>query len=250
MLVYACDQQGSDSAGVTVGGSIDATQTGTPDTDTETAERDPGLGDGPTAADLADPSLVAGPEQRNADGSAAGGVALPSPDDPAPPTTDPASTPPTDPPTAIDLLVDELTVPEPSSSTLDGCGDSLDFGGRNMIDGIDRTTWRMDGDGTGKTLVLQLEGTRRVLSVGLIPGFDAVDPCDGTDRFATNRRITDVTWEFDDGSRVEQRLIDVATVQRIDVDATTTRIKLHLDGVTANPEDDFTAVSELVVRGV
>lgn len=249
MLVYACDQQGSDSAGLRVGGSVVAAGGAGPESGTvEGDEAEPDLGDDLDADDLAGSGLAAGPEVPNAEGSAA--VGLPSPGDDTSPTTAPASTPGTDPPTAVDLLVDKLTVPEPSRSTVDGCGDPLDFGGGKMLDGIDRTTWRMDGDGTGEVLVFELEGARRVLSVGLIPGFDAVDACDGTDRFAANRRITDVTWEFDDGSRVKQRLIDVATMQRIDVDATTTRIKLHIDGVTANPADDFTAVSELVVRGV
>lgn len=248
MLVYACDQQASDSAGVTVGSSIDVAQheatspeaESATDLDGSRARDDAAAGEVP-----ADPGLAVAPDP--------GGDpdAILSPDgDGTTPTSDAAAPPTTEPPTAIDLLVDEITVPATSSATVDGCGDPLSFGARSMIDGEDDTTWRMDGDGTGVTLVLQLEGPRRVLSVGLTPGFDAIDRCDGTDRFATNRRVTHATWEFDDGSRFEQRFIDVATLQRIDVDALTTRIEVHIDGVSADPEADFTAVSELVVRGV
>jgi hypothetical protein len=248
VLLYACSQQASDSAGVRVGGSISATARERAaagaldgdDTDTDANRPD---------HDNGDPGLEVDPDALpDADTSAA---ALPGPGGATPPSPGAsAATPSTEPPTAIDLLVDKVTVPSTSHATVDGCGDPLDFGARQMIDGIDRTTWRMDGDGTGETLVFELEGPRRVLSVGLVPGFDAVDPCDRTDRFVTGRRITDVTWEFDDGHRFKQRFIDVGTLQRIDVDATTTKIRLHIDGVTADPQDDYTAVSELVVRGV
>lgn len=248
-LVYACDQQASDSAGVTVGSSIDVArhEAGSPDADSPAAAEGSGaLDDDDVAGELsADPGLVVAPDPAGGPGA----VVSPGGDG-STPTTGPAAPPTTEPPTAVDLLVDEITVPSTSEPTVDGCGDPLSFGARSMIDGEDDTTWRMDGDGTGITLVLELEGPRRVLSVGLTPGFDAVDACNGTDRFATNRRITHATWEFDDGSRFEQRFIDVASLQRIDVNALTTRIEVHIDGVSADPEADFTAVSELVVRGV
>ena len=161
----------------------------------------------------------------------------------------PTTTARTSPLTDVDLLVDEIRAPRAAGKVVDDCGDPVSFGARRMIDGDEATAWRMRGDGTGRTVVLELEGPRRIHSVGLIPGFDAIG-CGGTDEFGTNRRITEVTWEFDDGSRFHQELINVASLQRIDVDATTTRIRLHLDGVTADPDRDYTAISELVVRGV
>jgi len=161
----------------------------------------------------------------------------------------PDTTARTSPLTDVDLLVDGIRAPRAAGKVVDDCGDPVSFGARRMIDGDESTAWRMRGDGTGRTVVLELEGPRRVHSVGLVPGYDAV-ACDGTDQFTASRRITEVTWEFDDGTRVRQDLIDLATLQRIDVDATTTRILLHIDGVTADPDQDYTALSELVVRGV
>jgi hypothetical protein len=89
-----------------------------------------------------------------------------------------------------------------------------------------------------------------VLSVGILPGYAKVDPCDGVDRFAQNRRPTTVTWTFDDGSTVTQQLVDTPEMQWIAVDATSSQVALHIDGVTADPERDFTAVSEVAVHGV
>lgn len=154
------------------------------------------------------------------------------------------------PPTAVDLLVAGITVPATAEPTTDGCGDPVTFAADHLVDGDDDTAWRMPGDGTGRSLTLDLEGERRVLSVGLVPGYDEVDACDGTDRFAQNRRIAEVTWEFDDGQRVRQRFISVATLQRVDVDATTRTIVVHIEGVTADHERDFTPVSEIAVRGI
>jgi hypothetical protein len=162
----------------------------------------------------------------------------------------PSPTAGTSPLTDVDLLVDGIRAPRAAGKVLDDCGDPVSFGARRMVDGDEATAWRMRGDGTGRTVVLELEGPRRVHSVGLVPGFDGYDACDGRERFPANRRITEVTWEFDDGTRIHQDLMNVASLQRIDVDATTTRVRLHIDGVTADPDQDYTAISELVVRGV
>jgi hypothetical protein len=160
-----------------------------------------------------------------------------------------APPPPTAPPTAVDLEVRDISAPTSSDPVDDGCGGTLSFGPGHLVDGADDSAWRMDGDGTGATLTLQMEGPRRVLSVGLVPGFDHVD-CHGTDRFPLGRRITEATWEFDDGSTASQDLMDVGTMQSIPVDVTTSSVRLHIDGVTADPTQDYTAISELGVRGV
>ena len=258
-MLYAFRDQSTDDLGIRVGSSIDVV------TDQGSATGDPGAGgttggsgdhDGPSD-DPDDPGLSLVPDVGTpASPPGEDGTAIPGdpdadrPDDPTQTTLPPDSTPPTAPPTAVDLMVDGVTVPSTSEPTSDACGEPVAFDASRLVDGADATAWRMDGDGTGKTLTLTFEGTRRVLSVGLIPGFDHVDPCDGTDRFAQNRRISQVTWEFDDGTRVTQDLIDLATMQRIDVDATTRKIVLHIDGVTADPERNFTPISEIAVRGV
>jgi hypothetical protein len=86
--------------------------------------------------------------------------------------------------------------------------------------------------------------------VGLAPGYDKVDPCDGTDRWSQNRRPTRVTWIFDDGTTAAQTLNDDRQMQTIEVDTTTQSVQLRIDGVTPDPERDFTAISAVTVRGV
>ena len=243
-----------DDAGVRVGGSISlASQQGS-EAGTGDADPDGRAADGTDSGDVdlsdpaADPNLTddpAAPDAAAPPGDPADDTARPPGGSPPPPP----DTPTTVPPTAVDLPIDEVAVPSTAEPTADGCGEPIGFAAGNLIDRADDTAWRMDGDGTGSSLTFTLEGPRRVLSVGLVPGFDQVDRCDGTDRFAQNRRVIDVTWEFDDGQRISQRLVDVATMQRVEVDAATRTIVLHIEGVTADPERDFTAISEVAVRG-
>ena len=260
-MLYVFRDQSTDDLGIRVGSSIDVVTgqdaTGDPpegaqdggngDADApDGPEGDPGL---PLAPDVGTPASPSGGH----DDAVTPGDPDPDagdPEGPSPTTLPPDSTPPTAPPTAVDLVVAGVAVPSTSEPTSDGCGDPVTFDAAHLVDRADATAWRMDGDGTGATLTLTLEGNRRVLSVGLVPGFDRVDPCAGTDRFAQNRRVTQVTWEFDDGSRVTQDLANLATMQRIDVDATTRKIVLHIDDVTADPERNFTPISELAIRGV
>jgi hypothetical protein len=161
-----------------------------------------------------------------------------------------ASTSTTLPPIPTDLAVNHVEVPATAPGSTDGCGKDVAFDATRMVDDQAETAWRMEGDGTGQTLTLSLGGSHRVVSVGMIPGYALVDPCDGTDRFAQNRRITKVTWQFDDGSApVVQDLRDAAEMQRVAVSAQATTVTVRIDGVTAEPERDFTAISEIDVRG-
>jgi hypothetical protein len=152
-------------------------------------------------------------------------------------------------PAPVDLAVSGVTVPATAAAGVDACGNPISYDGYLLVDGIVDTTWRMDGDGTGQTLTLTLDGPRHVREVGLVPGYAKVDPCDGMDRFTQNRRVTTVTWRFDDGSSATQDLADQATMQTLAVDVTTTTITLRLDAVTSSPERDFTAISEISVQG-
>ena len=100
----------------------------------------------------------------------------------------------------------------------------------------------------GIEIVLDLGGTFHVTSVGLIPGYAKMDQAE-IDRFAQNRRITSVEWDFADGSAVTQAFEDSPTMQRLDVDVTTTWIRLRITGTTEDGGRDFTAISEVGVRG-
>jgi hypothetical protein len=160
------------------------------------------------------------------------------------------STSTTLPPIPTDLAVTSVEVPATAPRSTDGCGQDVAFDAARIADDQTDTAWRMEGDGTGQTITLSLGGAHRIVSVGLIPGYARTDPCDGTNRFAQNRRITRVSWQFDDGSApVVQELRDAAEMQRVPVSAQATTVTVRIEGVTAEPERDFTAISEIDVRG-
>lgn len=148
------------------------------------------------------------------------------------------------------LTIAEVVATDTAPVANDACSQPVAYDATNMIDGLGDSAWRTAGDASGQTLTFRLGTARRVLAVAVLPGYAKVDPCDGADRWAENRRPTSVTWTFDDGSQVAQPLTDSATVQKVSVDTTTTTVSLRIDGVTANPARDFTAITEVAVLGV
>jgi hypothetical protein len=164
------------------------------------------------------------------------------------PTTS-TTTATTAPPNPVALTIGSVSAPSTAPSGNDACQTPTSYDASNLTDRSEGTAWRMPGDATGQTLTLDLGGEHRILRVGLVPGYDKVDPCDGTDRWAQNRRPTTVTWLFDDGTQARQTLHDTRDMQTLAVDATTTTIGLRIDGTTAAPERDFTAISEVSVQG-
>jgi hypothetical protein len=161
----------------------------------------------------------------------------------APPTTTTIAGPPRP------LAIGQVAVPATAPNANDACGDTTTYGARNLTDGNRQTAWRMEGDGSGDWLTIQLNGQHRIRSVGIVPGYAKVDPCDGTNRFTENRRPTAVTWQFEDGTRRTQSLQDAGQMQTINVDAQASTIRLRLDSVTPNTGRNFTAVSEIAVTG-
>jgi hypothetical protein len=153
-------------------------------------------------------------------------------------------------PTAqVDLEVADVVAPTDAPDGVDACGTPTIFHASNLVDGLVDTAWRTPGDATGSSITLSLGGAHRVRTLGIVSGYAKVDPCDGTDRFAQNRRPTSVTWRFDDGSEVVQPLDDAPDLQTVAVDVTTSSVEVVMGAVSADPVRDFTAVSEIVVRG-
>jgi hypothetical protein len=161
----------------------------------------------------------------------------------APTTTTTAAGPPRA------LPIARVAVPGTAANGNDACGDPTSYGAGNLTDGNAQTAWRVDGDASGEWLTIALDGPHRIRSVGLVPGYAKVDPCDGTNRFAENRRPTAVTWQFEDGTQTTQRLRDAGEMQTVSVDAQASIIRMRLDSVTGNPGRDYTAVSEIAVTG-
>ena len=121
-----------------------------------------------------------------------------------------------------------------------------------MLDGDPETAWRMDGDGTGKTITFTLEDPATISRLGLVNGYAKTDPKTGEDRYAQGRRITTVTWTV--GKQTfRQRLDDSdGTMQSIAVGPVQgQQITLRIDATTApgDPNFDKTAISEVQILG-
>ncbi len=149
-------------------------------------------------------------------------------------------------------------VPATAPPNQDVGGRPVRYDAGMMFDGDPTTAWRMPGDGTDALITIRLAGPTEVRSVGLVNGYakEAVDGQGRTIRwYLRNRRVTAVSWSFDDGSVVEQRLRQRPRLQTLDVGSeVTSTIRLRLLGVTAPMGGglgrDFTALSEVSIRGV
>ncbi|MGZ6815464.1 MAG: NADase-type glycan-binding domain-containing protein [Mycobacteriaceae bacterium] len=125
----------------------------------------------------------------------------------------------------------------------------------NAFDGDNNTAWRCDGAAEGVTLEFVFPGPVHLRSLGLVPGYDKVDPVDGTDRFAQGRTILQARWEFD-GSSMAVDPNGARGMFRTPVDVTTTKVRLVIAktakgvaapnkrGVAQSPVDT-TAISEV-----
>jgi hypothetical protein len=131
----------------------------------------------------------------------------------------------------------------------DAGGAKVDYVAANMTDGKPETTWRCDGDATGRKIRLVLDRAVPVAEVGLIPGYAKSDEKDGTDRYAENNRITKVRWTIG-GTVVEQELSPDPrdrTLRTVRVPRTTaSSITLEILSVARGPRNT-TAISELSV---
>lgn len=166
-------------------------------------------------------------------------------------TTGPVAEPPDD-------EVSDLTstaraqVPATAPPSRDRRNRPVTYDAENMLDDRPRTAWRMPGDGTGATLVFDLGEEVVLTEVGLVNGYAKIDGADNW--YLGNRRIRVVQWEFDDGTRITQRLTDGRALQSLPVGpVATTRVVLRLVEVTPPGEGpagrDFTAISDVRLRG-
>ena len=110
----------------------------------------------------------------------------------------------------------------------------------------------MPGDGSGQEIRIDFGRPVALEKVGIVNGYAKRDP--GYDGYTANRRITRVTWAFDDGSVQAQLLDEVRRMQRLDVGpVTTSTVTLRI--VTVTPPGpgrrgrDYTAISDIVLLG-
>lgn len=103
------------------------------------------------------------------------------------------------------------------AATDDG-GHRVSYDAANVLDADLATAWRCDGNGNGRTLTFSFPAGATITRVGLVNGYVKTDPTSGAQRYAEYRRITKVTWRFDNGGTVTQQLKDkTPTLQSIAV---------------------------------
>ena len=139
-----------------------------------------------------------------------------------------------------------------SAPGVDAAGEPVTYEPAAAIDADAETAWRCDGNGSGVTLDLTLGQKAMVSRVGLVPGYAKTDPVDGTDRYAENRRISEVTWSFDDGEAVTQRFdtgTDNRSLQSTGVpDAETRAVEITIEA-SEEAARNTVAISTVQVQG-
>ena len=171
------------------------------------------------------------------------------------PTTDPSVTPTAPAGPTQDLTATlAASAPTQAKDNVDAANNPVSYNPQNMVDGVGSTCWRTPGDATGQTLTFTLPTASVITSVGLINGYAKIDPTSSDDRYVQERRITAVTWIFDDGTNVPELLSDgVRTMQSVSVPGTNVQsrtVRLRIDGTTSPGSTlDFTAVSDVSVQG-
>ena len=150
----------------------------------------------------------------------------------------------------VPARVVSATATATAPNNVDRCGNPTSYEPLKAADGDVATAWRAPGDATGVILGFTLSAPAVVTKVGLVPGFAKVDPCDGTDRFRQNRRVSKVQWRV--GSNVfEQELQDAPGMQTLAIPAVTLptgMVGLLIEGTRLPGDRDFTAISEILIE--
>jgi len=185
-------------------------------------------------------------------GEAPAPTPTPSPIAPSEAVTVAASAaPPADPATVrlAGVAAADLT----AADNVDGDGRPVSYAAANLLDGDPATTWRATGDARGSSVRITFAAPRLVSAVGLVNGYAKVDPATGLDRYPEERRVTAVTWSFDDGTTYAQELDDgVRTAQRMLIDPVRSGVvTLRIDATTppGDLDRDYTAISEIELFG-
>jgi hypothetical protein len=173
------------------------------------------------------------------------------------PTTGPIRTSPaeTEEPPAVTALVSQanISAEQTSPDGRDSAGAAISYRVDNVADGSPVTTWRMNGDGTGRSILFSFDQQVTVTELAMTNGYTKQDRRSGADRYLEERRITRVTWTSDDGTRFEQSLTDPERKpQRMQIPVTrTSSLTLTIDRTTppGDPDRDYTAISEVEIGG-
>lgn len=139
------------------------------------------------------------------------------------------------------------------SSSTDACGNPTFYDPFQIADGRRDTAWMAPGNAIGQSVIFDLVQPSRVYEVGLIPGYDKIDPCaSDSDRFFDLRRITSVRWTFDNGFEVVQQTRPSRELQTLSLGegVVTSRVIMTVTGTLPPGLErlDHTPISEVVIR--
>ena len=145
-----------------------------------------------------------------------------------------------------------------SAPSQDAAGNAVTYDPDEALDGRPDTAWRCDGDGVGQQIRIDLGRRVTLTGISIIPGYAKTDPADGADRYAQNRRISQVRYAFDDGTSVEHqlntdptdRVAQTLTFDPITTTSVTVTVLASVPGqqVGPYPPTDKVAISEVQVQ--
>lgn len=143
-----------------------------------------------------------------------------------------------------------------ASDSTDSRGNNVTFVATNTIDGDPSTAWRCAGNGTGQALTYTLAAPATVTLLGAVPGYAAIDPYNGDDRFVENRRVVSARWSCLAPGGVQtasatQTFADDRQMQTIPVNGFVgcAAIRFEITGTTPAGRRDFTALSDITIGG-
>ena len=169
----------------------------------------------------------------------------------APGTATPVPAAPVPAPATAELLVpDDVIASSTAPPGKDRADNTITYDAVHTVDGEPDTAWRTVGAGIGETLQFRFQAPARVLRVGLIPGYDKIDPYSGEDRFIENRRVEKVRYHFDGDRFLDVLFQDQRALQFVDVDVVTQSVTVEILATTPHGGRDFTPISEVEIYGV
>lgn len=132
---------------------------------------------------------------------------------------------------------------------VDDSGAPISYDASNLIDGDPATAWRVPGRGIGESITVSFPRACSLTSLDVLNGYLKSDPVTGVDRWAQNRRVSQVAWRAGDesGTRTldfQSRSTQTLTIGPVEVTSVTLTIVGSAPDVT---ERDFVALSEVLV---
>lgn len=143
-------------------------------------------------------------------------------------------------------------VPGTAPPTQDFDGSLVAYEAGQMGDGDPSTTWRVAGDATGQKITMTLPETAVIHRLGIVNGY--AKSVAGVEWYPNNRRILTATWQFADGSAIEQTFAERPGLQMMKVPPVATRtLSITINAVTPPGSGslgrDYTAISEVSIIG-